>query len=189
MRFWLSVMFWGMFMMAGPVQAADQAPPVLDFEMKSLSGEQVDLAKYQGSVVLIVNTASECGLTPQYEGLQALHEKHAEQGLAILGFPSNQFGEQEPGSAAEIVEFCRENYGVTFPMFAKIDVNGPNAAPLYKYLTGEQTNPKFAGPIKWNFNKFLIGREGQVIARFEPRVEPESKEVQDAIETALAQKP
>ena len=161
-------------------------PPVLDFEMNSLAGEPVNLGQYYGDVVLMVNVASKCGLTPQYEQLQALHEKYADQGLSILGFPANNFGKQEPGTDKQIAEFCKENYGVQFDMFSKISVKGEDQCPLYAYLTGDQTNGEFAGEIKWNFTKFLISREGKVVARFEPRVKPDSKEVIEAIERELA---
>ncbi len=158
----------------------------LDFKMKTLSGKEVDLGKYQGKVVLVVNVASKCGLTPQYEQLQALHTKYSKKGLAILGFPCNQFREQEPGTAEEIQEFCRANYGVEFDMFAKIEVNGDGACPLYKYLTSLETKPKGAGDISWNFEKFLIGRDGQVVARFEPKKKPDDPEILKAITAELA---
>ncbi|GIW94967.1 MAG: glutathione peroxidase [Pirellulaceae bacterium] len=161
------------------------SPDVLRFKMKSLEGKEVDLGQYKGKVVLIVNVASQCGLTPQYEGLQALHEKYAARGLAILGFPCNQFGNQEPGTAAEIRQFCTANYGVKFDLFEKIEVNGPNAAPLYKLLTSIETQPKGSGPISWNFEKFLIGRDGRVLARFAPRVSPDDPQLVQAIEAAL----
>jgi glutathione peroxidase len=188
MKTFLAALLLGVFALVPSLEAADKTPPTLDYKMKSLAGKQVDLSKYQGKVVMIVNTASKCGLTPQYEGLQDLHEKYAGQGLAILGFPCNQFGGQAPGTSKEISAFCTKNYGVTFDMFAKIEVNGAGACPLYKYLTSKETNPKFAGSIKWNFNKFLLDREGNVIARFEPRVRPDSPEVIGAIEKALAKK-
>lgn len=185
MKSFLTALLLGVVAMAGSLEAADKVPPALNFKMKSLAGKEVNLAQYHGQVVLIVNTASECGLTPQYEGLQKLHEKYAPQGLAILGFPCNQFGAQEPGSAQQIAAFCTENYGVTFDMFEKIDVNGAGQAPLYKYLTSKETNPRFAGPISWNFGKFLLDRQGNVVARFEPRQDPESPEVVQAIEEQL----
>ena len=158
----------------------------LDFKMKTLSGKEVDLGKYQGKVVLVVNVASKCGLTPQYEQLQALHTKYSKKGLAILGFPCNQFREQETGTGEEIREFCRANYGVEFDMFAKIEVNGDGACPLYKYLTSLETKPKGAGDISWNFEKFLIGRDGQVVARFEPKKKPDDPEILKAITAELA---
>ncbi len=172
--------------------AADQetknVPKALDFKMKTIAGKEVELGKYQGKVVLVVNVASKCGLTPQYEQLQTLHKKYAEQGLAVLGFPCNQFREQEPGTAAQIQEFCRVNYGVQFDLFDKIEVNGEGACPLYKYLTGLETKPQGPGKISWNFEKFLIGRDGQVVARFAPKTKPDDPEVIKAIETELAKK-
>jgi glutathione peroxidase len=161
-------------------------PDALNFKMKSLNGKEVDLSKYKGKVVLIVNVASQCGNTPQYEGLEDLHEKYADQGLAVLGFPANEFGKQEPGSDEEIADFCEQNYGVKFDMFSKVVVKGDGQCPLYQYLTSKETDPKFAGDITWNFEKFLINRDGQVVARFAPKVKPESKEVVSAIETELA---
>jgi glutathione peroxidase len=161
-------------------------PPVLNFTMNSLDGKPVDLAKYQGNVVLMVNVASQCGYTPQYEGLQELHKRYAARGLRLLGFPSNDFGQQEPGTNSEIADFCKKNYGVEFDMFSKISVVGKSKAPLYKFLTSSQTNPRFAGEVEWNFEKFLIGRNGLVIARFKSPVEPLSKEVISAVESALA---
>jgi glutathione peroxidase len=145
--------------------------------MKTLAGKDVELSKYQGKVVLVVNVASKCGLTPQYEQLQALHKKYAKQGLAVVGFPCNQFLGQEPGTAEEIQEFCRVNYGVKFDLFAKIEVNGEGACPLYKYLTKLETKPKGPGKITWNFEKFLIGRNGEVVARFAPKTKPDAPEV------------
>lgn len=172
--------------MTSPMALADDKP-VLDVSMKTIDGKEVNLAKkYAGKVVLVVNVASKCGLTPQYEGLQALHEKYSPQGLAVIGVPCNQFGAQEPGTESEIAQFCKDNYGVTFDMYAKVDVNGPNNAPLYKNLTGE--GAKFPGKITWNFEKFLIDRNGHVVARFAPRVEPDDPEFVDAIEKYLADK-
>ena len=163
-----------------------RVPDVLNFTMKSLSGEPVNLSKYQGRVVLIVNTASECGFTYQYEGLEALHKKYAAQGLSILGFPSNDFGAQEPGSDAQIQQFCKSNYGVEFDMFSKVKVLGGNKVPLFQHLTSSSTNSKFPGEISWNFEKFLIGRDGQILGRFKSPVEPQSRELTGAIEAALA---
>ena len=165
---------------------AGDVPAALDFTMKSLQGQEVHLGDYAGQVVLIVNTASECGATPQYGGLQMLHEQYAEEGLAILGFPCNQFGGQEPGSDQQIATFCRSEYSVGFEMFSKIEVNGEGQCDLYHFLTSPQTNPGHAGEIKWNFEKFLIDREGKVIARFRTPVKPESQEVVGAIKLALA---
>ena len=167
--------------------AQADVPAALNFEVKSIEGDPVRLDKYHGDVVLIVNVASKCGLTKQYKELQQLHEDHAEAGLAILGFPANNFGKQEPGSNEDIAVFCEKNYGVEFDLFAKISVAGDDQAPLYAFLTSEETNPDFAGKIRWNFDKFLINREGQVIARFAPRTKPNAKEVLKAIKDALEQ--
>jgi glutathione peroxidase len=168
-------------------KAAEATP--LNQEMKTLDGKKVNLAKkYDDKVVLLVNVASKCGYTKQYKELEALHEKYAEQGLAIVGVPCNQFGGQEPGTAAEIADFCKQNFGVEFDLMAKVDVNGDNAAPLYKYLTSEERNPKFGGKIKWNFEKFLFDRDGQLVARYESKVKPDDPEVVEAIEAELAKK-
>ncbi len=171
-----------------PAAAADSkdAKSPLDFKVKSIDGKDVDLADYKGKVVLIVNTASKCGLTPQYAALEKLHEEYGDKGLAILGFPANEFGKQEPGSNKEIAEFCSAKYDVKFPMFEKIVVKGEGINPLYDYLTSEKTNPKFPGEISWNFEKFLIGRDGQVVARFAPRTKPEAEEVVETITAELA---
>jgi glutathione peroxidase len=139
--------------------AADQGvknvSPVLNFTMKGIDGKDVDLSAYRGKVVLIVNVASKCGYTPQYEALEALHEKYAKDGLVVIGVPANEFGKQEPGTNEEIAKFCKSKYDVQFPMMAKVVVKGEGQAPLYKYLTDKETDPKFAGPIQWNFTKFL----------------------------------
>lgn len=174
---------------APPVPGVKQEETVLRFKMNSLAGEEVDLAEYQGKVVMIVNVASKCGYTGQYEQLQKLHEKYASQGLAILGFPCNQFLGQEPGSAEEIQAFCRKNYGVTFDMFAKVEVNGENACELYKFLTSLDTRPKGAGKIGWNFEKFLIDRNGMVGARFGSGTKPDDPAVVTSIERELRAKP
>ena len=161
----------------------------LDVEMETLDGKKVNLAdKYKGKVVLLVNVASKCGNTKQYKPLEALHEKCGKQGLAIVGVPCNQFGGQEPGTAKEIAEFCEANYGVKFDMMSKVDVNGDNAVPLYKTLTSKESDPKFAGKIPWNFEKFLFNRDGQVVARFNHRTSPDTSEVVAAIEKELAKK-
>ncbi len=157
----------------------------LDFNCENIDGESVDLGEYKGKVVMMVNVASKCGLTPQYEALQALYIKYSARGFVVLGFPANNFQDQEPGTNAEIKEFCMSNYGISFPMFSKISVKGDDIHPLYEYLTNEKTNPGFAGDIQWNFTKFLLNRDGKVIARFEPRTEPDSKEVVISIEDAI----
>jgi glutathione peroxidase len=142
-----------------------------DFKSTAIDGSETDLSAYEGQVVLIVNTASQCGLTGQYAGLQELHDTYADRGFTVLGFPCNQFGEQEPGDEAEIASFCDRNYGVTFPMFAKVDVNGDDTHPLFAWLKKEKGG-LLGGAIKWNFTKFLVGRDGQVIERFAPTTEP-----------------
>jgi len=155
-----------------------------DFSGKALGGENLELKTFRGKVVLVVNTASECGFTPQYAGLEALNQKYRARGLEVLGFPCNQFGAQEPGEAAEIGAFCRKNYGVSFRMFDKIDVNGPGAHPLYQWLT--QAAPGILGTeaTKWNFTKFLIGRDGKVVKRYAPKTEPGA--IEGDIEALLA---
>jgi len=168
----------------GVVNIGDSATTIYEFELKDIDGEATRLDTYEGNVVLIVNTASECGYTPQYEGLQAIYEKYNEDGLVILGFPANNFGGQEPGTNQEIKKFCKVNYEVTFPLFSKISVKGDNIHPLFEYLT-EEENPDFTGDIKWNFEKFLIGRDGTLIRRFRSAVEPESDAITRAIEKAL----
>jgi glutathione peroxidase len=162
--------------------------PVLSFTMKSIDGKDVDLSRYQGKVVLIVNVASKCGYTPQYKALEALHEKYAKDGLVILGVPANDFGKQEPGTNEEIAQFCQSKYDVKFDMLGKVVVKGEGQAPLYKFLTDKETDPKFAGDIQWNFTKFLISRDGEIVNRFEPKVKPDSDEAIKAIEAELAKK-
>ena len=162
--------------------------PALNFTMDSLEGEPVKLSKYQGQVILIVNVASKCGNTPQYEDLVEINKKYHDKGLTILGFPANEFGKQEPGSNKEIAEFCQKNYGVNFPMFSKVVVKGAGQCDLYKYLTSKETNPKFPGDVKWNFEKFLLNRKGEVVARIEHKVSPTDESVIKAIEDELAKK-
>ena len=145
-----------------------------DFTVNDIHGEPVKLDRYKGKVLLVVNTASECGFTPQYKGLEALYEKYHGRGLEVLGFPCNQFGGQEPGNEAAIEQFCEIHYGVTFPMFAKIDVNGSNTHPLYKYLKHEAKGLLGSEAIKWNFTKFLVGKDGEVVKRYAPNDSPES---------------
>jgi glutathione peroxidase len=170
-------------------QAGSKKPSsVLDFSMKDIEGKDIPLSRFQGKVLLIANTASQCGFTPQYKGLQELYQKYKEQGFEVLAFPANEFGKQEPGTDSQIKEFCATNYKVSFPLFSKIVVKGKGIHPLYDFLTSESTDPKFAGPIAWNFAKFLVNRKGEVIARFEPSARPESPEVTTAIEKALAEK-
>ena len=156
---------------------------IYDFKMKDAAGEEIDFSRYQGKVLLIVNTATGCGFTPQYDGLQDLYDKYQEQGLEILDFPCNQFGNQAPGTEEEIVSFCQSRYGVTFRQFAKIEVNGANEAPLYTFLKKEQGG-MLGSKIKWNFTKFLVDREGNVVDRFAPTVTPEK--IDEKIKELLA---
>lgn len=162
--------------------------PALNFKMKDIDGKEVDLAKFQGKVIMMVNVASFCGNTKQYTSLQALYEKYHGQGFTILGFPANEFGKQEPGSNEEIKTFCNTKYKVGFPMFSKIVVKGEGQAPLYQYLTSKDTDPKFAGDIEWNFAKFLINRKGEVVGRIKAGTDPMTPEVVAAIEKELAAK-
>jgi glutathione peroxidase len=170
----------GLFVAAGTVLAADS---VYDFTMNSIDGKPQALSVYKGQVLLIVNTASKCGFTKQYAGLQPLYEKYKDRGLVVLGFPANNFGGQEPGSNEEIQQFCTTRFNVTFPMFGKISVKGDNIHPLYAWLTAHPNGK----PVSWNFNKFLIGRDGNLVAHFGSRTAPESEELIAAIEKALNQ--
>jgi len=163
--------------------SADSIHPIA---VKDIDGKETTLNAYKGKVLLVVNVASKCGLTPQYKGLEALQQKYKDQGFTILAFPCNQFGSQEPGTNQEIKQFCSNEYHVTFPLFDKIDVNGPNRHPLYVALAGKDS--PFPGDIKWNFGKFLVGRDGKILKRFEPRTAPDSAEIKEAIESALAAK-
>jgi len=149
---------------------------IFDIAVRTIDGRDITLSEYRGKVLLIVNTASKCGFTPQYAGLEQLYKRYKDQGFVVLGFPCNQFAGQEPGSEAEIASFCSLNYGVTFPMFAKIDVNGPNRHPLYRHLISRKPGLLGSGSIKWNFTKFLVDREGRVVKRFGPAVKPEKIE-------------
>lgn len=165
---------------------AKDVPAALNFTMDSLDGKPVELKKYQGKVLLMVNVASKCGNTKQYKPLQAAYEKYKDQGFMILGFPANDFKGQEPGSNEDIAAFCEKNYGVKFDLFSKIVVKGEGQHPLYKYLTAQQTSPQPAGDVTWNFEKFLIGKDGKVAARFAPKTQPDAPEVVKAIEAELA---
>ena len=156
-----------------------------DFQAPTIRGDECALSNFSGKVCLVVNVASACGLTPQYDGLQRLYDEYRERGLEVLGFPCNQFGAQEPGSEEEIAKFCETNYGVTFPLFSKVDVNGDGAHPVYAWLTAEDTSPDGAGDIAWNFAKFLVDRDGRVIARFAPPTEPCAADVKAQVEAAL----
>jgi glutathione peroxidase len=165
---------------------ATQAGSIQTIPLKDIDGKETSLNAYKGKVLLIVNVASKCGLTPQYQALEAVSEKYKAKGLVVLGFPCNQFAGQEPGTNEEIKQFCSSKYNVTFPLFDKIEVNGPNRHPLYTALAGKES--PYPGDIKWNFSKFLIGRNGEILKRFEPKTTPDSPEVIEAIETALAAK-
>ena len=158
---------------------------IYDFTMRSIDGDHVSLKNYQGKVVLLVNVASKCGFTPQYAALESVYEKYKDKGLVILGIPANNFAQQEPGTDEEIKKFCSNKYNVTFPMMSKVSVLGDDKTPLYVFLTGKESDPQFAGDIKWNFTKFLFDRNGNPVARFEPNVTPDSPQVTAAIESAL----
>jgi len=162
-----------------------QTPSIYDIELPRLDGQPAKLSEYAGKVVLAVNVASKCSFTPQYAGLEALYEKYSERGFTVLGFPCNQFFGQEPGSAEKIQEFCTVNYGVTFPLFTKLDVKGGNQHPLYSILTQLPDDSGKAGDVKWNFEKFLVGRDGRVVRRFRSRVVPEDPTLVEAIESLL----
>lgn len=163
---------------------SDTTDTVYQFQLNNIDGEEVAMDRYEGKVLLIVNTASECGYTPQYEGLQALYEKYGEEGLVVLGFPANNFGGQEPGTDEEIKQFCSVNFDVSFPLFSKVSVKGDDQHPLFAFLTSAD-NPDFTGEIKWNFEKFLIDRNGNLVHRFRTQTEPLSEELTAAIETEL----
>jgi len=163
-----------------------RATSLYDIPVKDIDGKDTSLNAYKGKVILIVNVASKCGYTPQYDGLEAIHEKYKAKGFTVLGFPCNQFGGQEPGTNEEIKQFCSSKYHVTFPMYDKIDVNGEHRHPLYVELAGEKS--PYPGDIKWNFGKFLIGRDGKILKRFDSKVKPDSPEMTAAIEAALAAK-
>ena len=158
---------------------------IYDLELPRLNGKPESLSAYKGEVVLAVNVASKCGFTPQYAGLEAIYKRYCDRGFAVLGFPCNQFGRQEPGTAEQIQQFCQVNYGVTFPLFAKLDVKGPDQSPLYALLTQSPDDAGKAGNVGWNFEKFLIDREGNVVRRFRSRVKPEDARVTEAIEALL----
>ena len=158
---------------------------IYEFTMKNIDGQEVKLGAYKGNVVMIVNTASKCGLTPQYEGMQALYDKYKDRGFVVLGFPANNFMGQEPGTEKEIKEFCQIKYNVSFPMFSKISVKGADQHPFYTFLTNPKSNPGFEGDITWNFEKFLADRSGKIIARFSPKTKPDDPQIVKAVESAL----
>ena len=159
---------------------------VFDYTLNTIDGQPAPLSAYKGKVVMLVNVASRCGFTPQYSALEAIYGKYKDRGFVIVGIPANNFGAQEPGTNQEIKTFCQSKYNVTFPMMSKVSVKGDDQTPLYQYLTDKTANPKTGGDIQWNFTKFLVGPDGQIITRFEPKVTPDSPEVTGAIENALA---
>jgi glutathione peroxidase len=158
---------------------------VFDYTLSSIDGQPAPLSAFKGKVVMLVNVASRCGFTPQYSALEAIYEKYKDRGFVIVGIPANNFGAQEPGTNQEIKTFCQSKYNVKFPMMSKVSVKGDDQTPLYQFLTDKSANPKTGGDIQWNFTKFLIGADGQILARFEPKVTPDSPEVTSAIESAL----
>lgn len=183
---WLPVFATTLIMTAAFCQAGEGSMTnIYSFTLKNIDGQDVSLGSYTGKVLLVVNTASKCGFTKQYAGLEALYKKYASKGLVVLGFPANNFMGQEPGSNEQIKQFCTASYGVTFPMFSKISVKGDDQHPLYRYLTEKESNPEFAGAIAWNFNKFLIGRDGKIINRFGSKTTPEDADLLKAVEGAL----
>jgi glutathione peroxidase len=183
MKFWFALI--GALACAGIV-SSQAATSLYDIPLKDIDGKAASLKAYKGKVLLIVNVASKCGLTPQYKALEATHGKYKEKGFSVLAFPCNDFGNQEPGTSEEIKEFCSSKYQVSFPIFDKLHVKGPERHALYTSLTGEGS--PFPGDVKWNFGKFLVGRDGKIIRRFEPKTAPDSPEVTSAIEAALAEK-
>ena len=186
MNKWLAIgLAMGWLSTGASAQEASSMNSIYDFAMKDIDGREVPLSDYRGKVLLVVNVASKCGFTGQYAGLEKLYKTYADRGLVVLGFPANNFMGQEPGTEAEIKSFCTLTYGVTFPMFSKISVKGKTIHPLYAFLTSKETNPEFAGGISWNFNKFLIGRDGATLGRFGSRTAPDDPELVAAIEQAL----
>jgi glutathione peroxidase len=183
----LSKLFFMLSLAFGLTAAAFAAPPrsIYDFNLKSIDGQPTPLSEFHGKVVLLVNVASRCGFTPQYTALESTYEKYKDKGLVIVGIPANNFMGQEPGTNEEIKTFCTKKYNVTFPMMSKVSVKGDDTTPLYQYLTDKNSDPKFAGDIKWNFTKFLFDRNGNPVARFEPNIKPDSPEMVAAIEAAL----
>jgi glutathione peroxidase len=183
----LIVVFVGAAAVAAAVsRAADGAGTgPLQFTMKDIDGKDVKLGDFKGKVVMFVNVASECGYTPQYAGLEALYQKHKADGFVIVGVPANEFGSQEPGTDAEIKRFCTGKYQVTFPMMSKVVVKGDGICPLYQFLTGKDTDPRFAGDVAWNFEKFLVSRKGEVVNRFKSKVTPESDQIEKAVQAEL----
>jgi glutathione peroxidase len=188
----LAVLFtlaaWSSTAMLHAQDPAGKKTSIYSFQVTTIDGQKIDLAKYKGKVILIVNVASECGYTDQYKALQALHAKHGKDGLAILAFPCNDFGSQEPGDEAAIKKFAKKNYGVDFDLFSKVKILGKDAAPLYQFLTSKETNPKHAGKVEWNFVKFIIDRDGTIVARFAADVEPDANDFTDVLRKTLNKK-
>ena len=174
----------GLLLCAAALSAGDKT--VFDYTLQTIDGQPAPLSAYKGKVVMLVNVASRCGFTPQYSALEAVYEKYKDRGFVIVGIPANNFGAQEPGTNQEIKTFCQSKYNVKFPMMSKVSVKGDDKTPLYRYLTDKSANPKTGGDIQWNFTKFLVGPDGQILARFEPAVTPDSAEVTTVIENALA---
>jgi glutathione peroxidase len=194
MRLQLAIVAIALGLASSSFAAADagkqgQTKSVLDFKLNDIDGKPVDLAKYKGKVLLVVNTASKCGHTPQYAALERVYDQYRAKGFEVLAFPANEFRGQEPGTNAEIKEFCTSKYDVSFPLFSKIVVKGDDMHPLYQFITSADANPKTAGEIKWNFTKFLVDREGKIVERFEPAVKPDDAKVTTAIQAELARKP
>ncbi len=186
MNKWLAIgLATGWLAVSAAAQEGAGVKSIYDFTMKDIDGQEVSLADFRGKVLLVVNVASKCGFTGQYAGLEKLYQTYADRGLVVLGFPANNFLGQEPGTEAEIKNFCTLTYGVTFPMFSKISVKGKTIHPLYVFLTAKETDPEFAGGITWNFNKFLIGRDGKILGRFGSRTAPEDSDLVAAVERAL----
>jgi glutathione peroxidase len=185
----LAVFAWADEPQASTTRPASRPDSPLSFTVKTIDGQDKNLADYRGKVVMLVNVASKCGNTPQYESLEAIYQKYKDKGFVILGFPANNFRGQEPGTNAEILQFCTSKYHVTFPMMAKISVKGEDIHPLYQYLTEAPTAGQFAGEVDWNFAKFLVGRDGKVVARFRAKVKPDDAAVTEAIDKALAVQP
>jgi glutathione peroxidase len=189
MKLFLSmVALFGIALAAPAADKGDNVNGALGFKMKGIDGKDVDLSQYKGKVVLFVNVASKCGNTPQYAGLEKLYEENKDKGLVIIGVPANEFGKQEPGTDEEIAKFCESKYNVKFPMLSKVVVKGDGTTPLYQYLTSQETQPVKAGPVSWNFEKFLVGRDGKVAGRFAPKTKPEDPALQAAIKAELEKK-
>lgn len=184
----VAVLLGGFVVINSSTSNSSNKKSIYEYSAMDIEGKDTSLEKYKGDVLLIVNTASQCGYTKQYEGLQAIYDKYKDQGFKVLGFPANNFGGQEPGSNEEIKEFCTTKFKVTFPMFAKISVKGEDAHPLYKFLTDKQLNGEFGGDISWNFNKFLTNDKGEIVARFSSKDAPDSEAVIGAIEKYLAER-